>query len=388
MVLTLALNIGKRMVDLVAGANLALSGNAWTISVKFPHDIRNDLGIAVLPVNEATLLQIAPGFAHKPGVDWLISELSADGTTYKLTIDASRIPSQNVSRLLIVAYRYSAYGSVDAGKHVELQLDALCTYKIDLTGMAAAALVMAEIYQRSGAWKIRALAETSAYGLAVFGQRLGMELDDSSPYPSTRPEQNPETWTGTAFLVAPNVFMTNAHVADGASRIRLTSLQGAIDAETIIQDNNNDLALLRATVAAPIQPLRFRQTGAGLAEPITTLGYPLAGIMGSGIQVTQGVVSGLFGMQNDIRALQFTAPIQPGSSGSPLLDAQGAVLGVVSATFAQSQNMNFAIRGLLAMALLEAVNINFEVQASSTNQATTQIVAQLQHAIWKVECAR
>jgi S1-C subfamily serine protease len=215
---------------------------------------------------------------------------------------------------------------------------------------------------------------------------MGMELEDTSPYDSIPVQQPSGLWSGTAFLIAPGVLMTNAHVVEGARQMRLTSLQGNLETEVILCDSNNDLALLRATLPANSQPLRFRQSGANLAEAVTTLGYPMASLMGSGVQVTQGVISGLFGAHNDIRLLQFTAPIQPGSSGSPLLDQQGMVLGVVSSTFTQMQNMNFAIRGVLATALMEASNIPCLPPTDYITLPTAQMVAQLQSAIWKVEC--
>ena len=233
----------------------------------------------------------------------------------------------------------------------------------------------------------KALAETSAYGLAALGRRMGMEINESCPFAPSPNTQRPSNWTGTAFLVAPNVFMTNAHVAEGANRIRLSSLQGNLDVEPIISDSTNDLALLRGTSPNHLQPLPFRSSSIGLAQAITTLGYPLASLMGNGIQVTQGVISGLFGAHNDIRLLQFTAPIQPGSSGSPLLDETGAVLGVVSSTFTHAQNMNFAIRNILAIALMEAAGIHYTVQTHNQTLSAAQMVTQTQNAIWRVECA-
>jgi S1-C subfamily serine protease len=374
------------MIDLVAGANLPLTGNAWTLTLTFPQDIRPTVGIAVLPVNDASQLMAAPRFAHHTTTDWLTSELNADAACYTLSVDSARLANPNITRLLIVAYRFGAKGTLSLANHITLHIANVCHYDMALGEIDAPAMIVAELYLRAGNWKFRALAETSAYGLVILAQRMGMEVDDTSPYGAINPQQETGAWSGTAFLVAPGILMTNAHVVDGARRIRLTSLQGAMDTEVMISDNNNDLALLRAALSANLQPLRFRQMGAGLAEAVTTLGYPMAGLMGSGLQVTQGVISGLFGAHNDIRLLQFTAPIQPGSSGSPLLDQYGAVLGVVSSTFTQTQNMNFAIRGLLATALMEAANIPCTLQTDSVNLPATQMVSRLQPAIWKVEC--
>ncbi|UOG91117.1 MAG: trypsin-like peptidase domain-containing protein [Candidatus Thiothrix sulfatifontis] len=376
------------MMNLPLGANLPLTGNRWTVALTFPHDIRHDLGLAVLPVNEAKQLVIPPQLAHANATEWASAKLNDAGTSYALTLDTSVLSNPNITRLCLVLYRYGARGPLNVGSNVSVQMDDVFSHSIALGDMQASALIAAEFYQRAGQWKVRALAETSAYGLAALGRRMGMEVDESSPFNTpNNPERQSGNWTGTAFLVAPNVFMTNAHVADGASRIRLSSLQGNLDAEPIISDSTNDLALLRVATPSHLQPLPFRSSGVGLAQSITTLGYPLASLMGSGIQVTQGVISGLFGAHNDIRLLQFTAPIQPGSSGSPLLDETGAVLGVVSSTFTHAQNMNFAIRHSLAIALMEAANIQYQLQSSAQTLSAAQMVTQTQNAIWRVECA-
>jgi S1-C subfamily serine protease len=376
------------MTNLPIGANLPLSGTRWTNTLTFPHDIRHDLGLAILAVNDEKQLVNQPYLGHANAPAWASAHLNEAGTTYTLSLDIAQLPNANSSHLYLVLYRYGARGPVAAGKHITVQMDDVFSHAITLDDMQASAVIVTEFYRRGGQWKVRALAETSAYGLAALGRRMGMDIDESSPFTSpSNPEQRAGNWTGTAFLVAPQVFMTNAHVADGASRIRLSSLQGNLDAEPIISDSTNDLALLRVTTAPNCQPLTFRNGGVGLAQAITTLGYPLAGLMGSGIQVTQGVISGLFGAHNDIRLLQFTAPIQPGSSGSPLLDETGAVLGVVSSTFTHAQNMNFAIRHSLAIALMEAANVQYASQTSTRVLSAAQIVTQTQNAIWRVECA-
>ena len=81
--------------------------------------------------------------------------------------------------------------------------------------------------------------------------------------------------------------------------------------------------------------------------------------------MTTGNVSSLIGPGDDTRALQFTAPTQAGNSGGPLLDGDGAVVGVVSLklnvirvhemTGDIPQNVNFAIKPALAREFLEAM---------------------------------
>jgi hypothetical protein len=63
------------------------------------------------------------------------------------------------------------------------------------------------------------------------------------------------------------------------------------------------------------------------------------------------------------------------------------VLGVVSSTFTHAQNMNFAIRHSLAIALMEAASIQYTTQTSTHALSAAQIVTQTQNAIWRVECA-
>jgi stress response protein SCP2 len=376
------------MMNLPVGANLALTGTRWETTITFPQDMRHDVGLAILPVNEAKQLVSQAYLAHAKAPTWATTTLNEAGTRYALTLDVAQLPDATITHLYVVLYRYGARGPVDVGKHVTVQMDEVFSHHIALGEIQASALIVTEFYWRAGQWKARALAETSAYGLAALGRRMGMDVDERSPFATPgNTEQRPGNWTGTAFLVAPNVFMSNAHVVDGANHIRLSSLQGKLDAEPIISDSTNDLALLRVTTPAQLQPLPFRSSNIGLAQAITTLGYPLAGLMGNGIQVTQGVISGLFGAHNDIRLLQFTAPIQPGSSGSPLLDETGAVLGVVSSTFTHAQNMNFAIRHVLAIALMEAANIQYTPQTSTQTLSAAQMVQQTQNAIWRVECA-
>ncbi len=105
-------------------------------------------------------------------------------------------------------------------------------------------------------------------------------------------------------------------------------------------------------------------------------GYPLGGILSSGINVTVGTVSALAGMGDDTRRFQFTAPVQPGNSGGPVLDTSGHVIGVVvsklNAMSVQSQvgdipqNVNFGIALPNLIAFLDDNDVPYEQKVSNT----------------------
>ena len=77
------------------------------------------------------------------------------------------------------------------------------------------------------------------------------------------------------------------------------------------------------------------------------------GIAGTSMHLTSGNVSALAGVDDDRRFFSFTAPVQPGNSGGPLIDARGAVLGLVVARLSEDfiaettgslpQNVNYAL---------------------------------------------
>lgn len=374
------------MPNLSPGVNVALSSEQLRLQIRFRSKIRGEIGAVVLPSNEARRIVGQPFFIHEgqsPGCQ--VENETDDEFTIGINLNAS--PS-NTTRLLVILYRYGAKGPLSIGQSVELRTEPNIRYELSLADVPAAALVLAEIYRRDSAWKIRALAESSAYGLAAFGRRLGFDLEERHPDAingSSRGSQ-PQNWTGTGFVVAQDIFMTNAHVVDGARTIGLRSLQGNLTGEVMISDPTNDIALIRARNMPPAIPLVFRRGSAQLGEGVTTMGYPLASIMGSAIQVTQGGVSGLFGPKNDSRLIQFTAPIQPGSSGSPLIDLHGLVLGVVSGSFTNTQNMNFAVRSALALALLDAASIPCTIADPERSSHQGNVAASRQGAVWRIEC--
>jgi S1-C subfamily serine protease len=92
------------------------------------------------------------------------------------------------------------------------------------------------------------------------------------------------------------------------------------------------------------------------------LGFPLGNELGADIKVTKGNISAVSGMKGNKDYLQFTAPIQAGNSGGPLLNEGGFVVGINTAKLVgeKYQNINFAINGNSAQRFLGKHSIDFE----------------------------
>ena len=183
--------------------------------------------------------------------------------------------------------------------------------------------------------------------------------------------------SGTGFLVAEGRVLTNTHVVEGCARMTARSATGAVaPARVDAKDPARDLALL--TVPAGFGPaLPFRDSPPVLrGETVVTYGFPLSGVLSSGPTLTTGDVSAMAGLRDNPLHFQISAPVQPGNSGGPLLDAQAHVIGVVvaklnAARIAQMtggdipQNVNFAIKGTEALAFLAANGVTPRLEPST-----------------------
>lgn len=108
--------------------------------------------------------------------------------------------------------------------------------------------------------------------------------------------------TGSGFRVARSAIVTNHHVIDGCSRLRVNG----VAAQMRNSDARSDLALLNAALAGPSTSLRAQRAAVG--EPVSVAGYPLRGLL-SGFNMTTGNLSSLSGMGGDTRLVQITAPV-------------------------------------------------------------------------------
>ncbi len=167
------------------------------------------------------------------------------------------------------------------------------------------------------------------------------------------PDPNGETVTlGSGFFVTADIIATNYHVIENASRVyakRLDLNRRFTILGSVAIDEKNDLALLKIGTAVRDssdadlfefklpQPLSLAAGYEGeVGDDVYVVGNP-EGYEGT---FSKGIISALRG--NDY--IQVTAPISPGSSGGPVIDRFGKVIGIATLFNAEGQNLNFAIR--------------------------------------------
>ena len=202
--------------------------------------------------------------------------------------------------------------------------------------------------------------------------------------------------TGTAFSVAPQLLVTNHHVITGCSKLSVVTPEGRRAASVVSAEASIDLALLRVFgMRGAVASLRTPRSVA-LGETISVFGFPLAGTLSSSGNFTGGLVSSLQGLRNAAGEIQITAPVQPGNSGGPVLDASGLVVGVVQSkldavraaalTGDMPQNVNFAVSLDVLADFLEMNQVPFRSSPRSASLDTAQIARMAQQFTYRVEC--
>jgi tetratricopeptide (TPR) repeat protein len=138
--------------------------------------------------------------------------------------------------------------------------------------------------------------------------------------------------------------ITNYHVLQGATRAIIKTNDGReCPVEKILaEDKAGDL--IQVAVKIPkeaVRPLSIITTLPEVGEKIIVIGTPL----GLDKTVSDGIVSAVREIPGFGRIVQLTAPISPGSSGSPVINMKGEVIGVATFFVVAGQNLNFAIPG-------------------------------------------
>ena len=181
----------------------------------------------------------------------------------------------------------------------------------------------------------------ASVGLAQIAREVATESFPSVVLLVMQDQHHQPVALGSGFFVRPGIIATNVHVIKGATTgyAKIVGQDTKLEIAGVVGlDSAHDLALLSVTGgAAPALPVG--DSGAvQVGDEVFAVGNP-EGLEGT---FSAGIVSGIRNVGGD-RLLQITAPISPGSSGGPVLNTNGKVVGVAVATFRGGQNLNFAI---------------------------------------------
>ncbi|HEU5396371.1 MAG TPA: serine protease [Verrucomicrobiae bacterium] len=184
---------------------------------------------------------------------------------------------------------------------------------------------------------------------------------------------------GTGFVISTNGYLlTCAHVIGDATNATAWIEHRRYQCEVVSTDTNFDVTLLRIRGSHPdFHPLLLDSTAADdLGQDVFALGFPLVDLLGSSPRLNKGVISAAVGMNDETNHLQFSAPVQPGNSGGPLLEPGGRVVGIVQSSLnggsllaesgAYPQNVNFAVKVNVLRQFVQGL----KVALPATNQPT------------------
>jgi len=172
-------------------------------------------------------------------------------------------------------------------------------------------------------------------------------------------------FTGTGFFITDDGYLiSNYHVVKEATKVRLVTSTGTIDAKVVQVDAANDLALLK--VDGKFSPLPIAASrSAHLGGTVATIGFPDPSLQGFSPKLAKGEIASLSGAGDDPRYFQISVPVQPGNSGGALVNERGNVIGIVSAKLDASvalaasgalpENVNYAVKSSLLLSFLDSV---------------------------------
>jgi Flp pilus assembly protein TadD len=146
---------------------------------------------------------------------------------------------------------------------------------------------------------------------------------------------------GSGFIVRQDgVIVTNHHVISRARKIKIKAADKIFDVRGLIDlDKDNDIAILKVD-GEDMQTVSLgdmRRTGIG--EKVYVISSP----KGLENTISDGLLSGRREKAPKKIVLQITAPISPGSSGGPVFNKKGEVIGIATFVLRDSQNLNFAM---------------------------------------------
>lgn len=181
---------------------------------------------------------------------------------------------------------------------------------------------------------------------------------------STKPEPRVD-YRATGFLIdGKGYLITNAHVIGKMKNIYVENNKGEYyTASTVYSDNTIDLAIIKiddtSFTSVTNLPYSIKKGNSDLGEQFFTLGFPRNEIV-----YGEGYVSAKSGNDGDSSSYQLTVSANPGNSGGPVINANGEIIGIITAKDEKADGVVYAAKSKNIYALLNSIKAD-----SNSNQS-------------------
>lgn len=199
---------------------------------------------------------------------------------------------------------------------------------------------------------------------------------------------------GTGFLIDPKGYLvTNAHIVKDAKHVAVQGADGKeLSATTVFIDLKSDIALLKITErnfkTPGVIPYSLKKSSVEIAEPIFTLGFPRNDIV-----YGDGYIAAKTGFDGDTLTCQLAIAANRGNSGSPIINRNGEIVGMVNTKQTSVEGAVFAVQSKYIyrmLSRLQKADTSFEkmklpVSSALKGQARTQQVKKISDFVYMVK---
>lgn len=185
------------------------------------------------------------------------------------------------------------------------------------------------------------------------------------------PDLSPGRYSGSGFLVSANGYVVTAyHVVNSADSIFIENEKfGRLKTSLVYGDAASDIALLLISdnqfKESSVMPV-IRKMEGNIGESVYTLGFPREDIV-----YGEGSISAASGYEQNENSYQVSIPLNPGNSGGPMIDQQGAVVGIISGIQTETRGAAFAIKSSVLLETIQNIpvdSLSKPISLSSKNQ--------------------
>ena len=200
-------------------------------------------------------------------------------------------------------------------------------------------------------------------------------IGKSNIFKDKNPDEVVQAASGSGFFINDSGYLvTNNHVVDGCSAMKVLIDGKEYQADVVATDNTNDIALLKSEFSNK-DFFKINTEDVERSESVKAIGFGFGKSYSSDIKVTAGIVSSLAGFNDNYSEFQMDAAIQSGNSGGPVINESGDVVGMSvaalnsSAVFEETgtmpQNVNYAIKASTLKQFLDANNAEYKLSEDS-----------------------